>query len=230
MTRSTSSRASSTLRVVGWKSSSNWSMTNRKRASCGFGPRRHRQLVGVQLDQVRKTQLLAEPRGDLLQPRRVLLGRAARAQQCRELARQPRDRRVQPQRLVLRRGVGARRADHRHPVVAGAGNAEAAQFGHHAGQDQRGLARARTADDGHELRLAQAIDDLAHLALAAEEQDLLVVEEGPQPRIGLGRRAACVGFAHAVATAAALRRDGSRFMRRSRIWFRKRCSRSASDG
>ncbi len=197
----------------------------------GVGPRRHGQLLGVGVHQAREARLLAEHLGDLVEAACVLLGAAARAQQRGELPGQARDRRVPAPAAFDPGRVRSRRADHRDPEVAGAGDAEAAQRRRHAGVDERGLARTRAAEHGDELGRAQAFDDLAHLTLAAEQQRGLEVQERAQTRVRLPRQAHALGGRRGSGRGGAVHQGaaiGSRFLRRSNTCCRKRFSSSCS--
>ena len=135
-----------------------------------IGAGRHGELFGIRVDEPREAGVLPEPRGDLFDTLGVGRLGATRLQQPRELPGKSRDRRVPGLARLDLAGIRARRTDHRNPEVASPANAEAAQLGHHTGMDQRRLARPRAADHGHELGTAQMLDDLAHLARAAEQQ------------------------------------------------------------
>ena len=57
-----------------------------------------------------------------------------------------------------------------------------------AGIDQRGLAASRAPDDPHEARAMETLQQLDDLALAAEEEERLVLLEGPKADEGTLRR------------------------------------------
>ena len=81
-----------------------------------------------------------------------------------------------------------RNCDHA-PGRAGAGHEPAVQRRPQPAVDQRGLAAARGADDREEAVARELVDHPVDLALAAEEQVLLVLAERPQAGKGFaGRR------------------------------------------
>ena len=150
----------------------------------------HVKITAVGVQQARKACFLAEDRGNFGAALGIGSLAAARAQERCKAPRQPRDGRMAARGTVFRGHVGAGGAGHGQPEVARAGDAVAAQFGHHAGVDQAALARPRAAQHRHKLRLAQVLDDFAHLPFAAEEQRRFKVEKGPQAGVRLARQAA----------------------------------------